>query len=178
MYAAVSHEGWRAYRQTGRLPQGYVFNRSLIQPAENLWESEVAQALQTQATVTAQAGQQTVVVAPLSVRGEAIGALGVCAESAQPLSPEDLQLIEAVSEQVALALESARLFDQNQRDAEREHAINRVTARIRNARSVDEVLSIAAQELRLATGVSRSVVEILPATDQLARTGHDEGVKA
>ena len=79
---------------------------------------------------------------------------------------------------MALALESARLFDQTQRDAEREHTINRVTGRIRNARSVDEVLSIAAQELRLATQASRSVVEILPATDQPARTGNGEGVKA
>ena len=58
------------------------------------------------------------------------------------------------------------MFEQTQRDAEREHTINRVTSRIRNARSVDEVLSIAAQELRLATRASRSVVEILPDDDQ------------
>jgi hypothetical protein len=56
---------------------------------------------------------------------------------------------------------------------EREHIINRVTSRIRNARSVDEVLSIAAQELRLATQASRSVVEILPTVDRSARA--DEG---
>jgi GAF domain-containing protein len=99
-------------------------------------------------------------------------------DPAHPLSAEDLQLIDAVSEQVALALESARLFDQTQRDAEREHTINRVTSRIRNARSVDEVLSIAAQELRLATRASRSVVEILPAADQPVHTGNGEGVKA
>ena len=53
-------------------------------------------------------------VTPLSVRGAAIGALGVYDDPAHPLSEEDLQLIEAVSEQVALALESARLFDQTQ----------------------------------------------------------------
>jgi len=99
-------------------------------------------------------------------------------DPAHPLSKEDLQLIEAVSEQVALALESARLFDQTQRDAERERTINRVTSRIRNARSVDEVLSIAAQELRLATRASRSVVEILPTVDEAARTDlSQEGVQ-
>jgi two-component system, NtrC family, sensor kinase len=114
----------------------------------------------------------------LSIRGESIGALGVYDDPAHPLSKEDLQLIEAVSEQVALALESARLFDQTQRDAERERTINRVTGRIRNARSVDEVLSIAVQELRLATRASRSVVEILPAVDEAARTDRgQEGVQ-
>jgi GAF domain-containing protein len=94
------------------------------------------------------------------------------------LNQEDLDLIETVAEQVALALEGARLFDQTQRDAEREHTINRVTSRIRNARSVDEVLAVAAQELRLATRAARSVVEIMPATDQPARSGNGEGVKA
>ena len=44
--------------------------------------------------------------------------------------------------------------------------------------SIDEVLTIATQELRLATRASRSVVEILPSTDQPARTGNGEGVKA
>jgi PAS domain S-box-containing protein len=178
LYAAVSHESWQAYRQTGSLGQGYLFDRALIQPADQVWEPEIAQALDQQALVTSHSEQRAMAVTPLSVRGEAIGAFGVYDDPAQPLSPEDLQLIEAVSEQVALALESARLFDQTQRDAAREHTINRVTSRIRSARSVDEVLSIAAQELRLATRASRSLAEILPADAEVARVdnGH-EGVQ-
>jgi GAF domain-containing protein len=169
LYAAVAHESWQAYRQTGQLAEGYLFNQALVQPADKIWEPEIAQALEQQALITSRSGQRAVTVTPLAVRGEAIGALGVYDSPAHPLSEEDLQLIEAISEQVALALESARLFDQNQRDAEREHTINRVTSRIRNARSVDEVLNIATQELRMATRASRSVVEILPAIDQPAR---------
>ncbi len=178
LYAAVSHESWQAYRQTGSLGQGYLFDRALIQPADQVWEPEIAQALEQQALVTSYSEQRALAVTPLSVRGEAVGAFGVYDDPAQPLSREDLQLIEAVSEQVALALESARLFDQTQRDAAREHTINRVTSRIRNARSVDEVLSIAAQELRLATRASRSLVEILPADAEVGRVdnGH-EGVQ-
>ncbi len=169
LYAAVSHESWQAYRQTGSLGEGYLFDQSLIRPADDVWEPEIAQALEQQALVTSQSEQRAIAVTPLSVRGESIGALGVYDDPAQPLTTEDLQLIEAVSEQVALALESARLFDQTQRDAAREHTINRVTSRIRNARSVDEVLSIAAQELRLATQASRSLVEILPTVEETAR---------
>ena len=177
LYAAVSRESWQAYRETGSLGAGYLFDRALIQPADNVWEPEIAQALEQQALVTTQSEQRAVAVTPLSIRGESIGVLGVYDDPAHPLSKEDLQLIEAVSEQVALALDSARLFDQTQRDAERERTINRVTGRIRSARSVDEVLSIAAQELRLATRASRSLVEILPAVDEAARTDRgQEGV--
>ena len=172
LYAAVSRESWQAYRETGNLGTGYLFDRALVQPADHVWEPEIAQALEQQALVATQSEQRAVAVTPLSVRGEPIGALGVYDDPAHPLSKEDLQLIEAVSEQVALALESARLFDQNQRDAERERTINRVTGRIRSARSVDEVLNIAAQELRLATRASRSVVEVLPEAEQPIRAGN------
>lgn len=176
LYAAVSHDSWQAYRQTGSLRQGYVFDRAVIRPVESVWEPEIVQALDQRALVTSQSGQRPVAVTPLSVRGEVIGALGVYDDPAHPLGKKDLDLIEAVSEQVALALENARLFDQNQRDAEREHTLNRITSRVRSARSVDEVLAIAAQELRMATGASRSMIEIQPNQDQLARPG--EGVRA
>jgi len=176
LYAAVSHDSWQAYRQTGSLRQGYMFDRAVIRPVESVWEPEIVQALDQRALVTSQSGQRPVAVTPLSVRGEVIGALGVYDDPAHPLGKKDLDLIEAVSEQVALALENARLFDQNQRDAEREHTLNRITSRVRSARSVDEVLAIAAQELRMATGASRSMIEIQPNQDQLARPG--EGVRA
>jgi PAS domain S-box-containing protein len=178
LYAAVSGEGWKDFRQAGRLPQGYVYDRILLQPAEQLWEPEMEQAIAQRKTVATQTDARAVAVTPLSVRGAIIGAIGVYDNPDRPLQAEDLTLIEAVSEQVALALESARLFEQTQHDAERERTINRITGRIRNARSVDEVLTIATQELRQATQASRSVAEISPATDQRAQAGNGEGVKA
>ncbi|NTU64934.1 MAG: PAS domain-containing protein [Chloroflexi bacterium] len=176
LYAAISHESWQAYRQTGGLQEGYMFDRALIRPAESVWEPEVAQALDQRALVTSRSGQRPVAVTPLAVRGEVIGALGVYDDPAHPLGKDDLDLIEAVSEQVALALENARLFDQNQRDAEREHTLNRITNRIRSARSVDEVLTIATQELRLATRAARSVAEIAPRSENHAHAGNDKGL--
>jgi PAS domain S-box-containing protein len=166
LYAAVSHTSWQTYRQAGSTREGYLFDQALVQPADKVWEPEIAQALEQEALIAPLSGQRAVAVAPLSVRGETIGALGVYADPTQPLTKEDLQLIEAVSEQVALALESARLFEQTERDAQREHTINRVTSLMRNAQSVDQVLSIAVQELRLAMGASRSAVEITLGTQQ------------
>ncbi|NIV31374.1 MAG: GAF domain-containing protein, partial [Anaerolineae bacterium] len=62
------------------------------------------------------ADDQSLAVAPLNVRGgELIGVLGVQADPEHPLSPEDMALIESVSEQVAQALEGARLMDEQQR---------------------------------------------------------------
>ncbi len=180
LYAAVSAEGWKTFRQSGQLPQGYRFDRALLQPAEQIWEPEMAQAVSEEKTIATHDAERAVAVSPLAVRGAIIGALGVYDNPDQPLQPDDLALLEVVSEQVALALESARLFEQTQRDAERERTINRITGRIRGARSVEEVLTVATQELRLATQASRSAVDIKPhaARPAAAGNGEHQGVKA
>ena len=182
LYATVSHEEWQAYRETEQLPDGYLYDRLEIQPAPQMWEPEIGQAIEQNETVSTHSEQRAVVVTPLAVRGEIIGALGLYDNPDRPLTPEDVALVEATSEQVSLALESARLFDQIQRDAERERTINRITSQVRSAQSVDEVLEIAAQELSLLTHASRSVIEIAPqvtaatrasdSADRLAGNGH------
>ncbi|HSJ55988.1 MAG TPA: GAF domain-containing protein, partial [Anaerolineae bacterium] len=59
--------------------------------------------------------QRSASVAPLSVWGETFGVLGVEVDPENPLSRDDQALLNAVSEQVAQALDSARLFDEEQR---------------------------------------------------------------
>jgi GAF domain-containing protein len=94
------------------------------------------------------------------VRGAVIGAIGVYDDPRHPLPPEDLALIEAVSEQVALALESARLFEQTQRDADRERTISAISERIYSTSDVKQLMQITAEELRRATGSARAIVRL------------------
>jgi GAF domain-containing protein len=74
----------------------------------------------------------------------------------------EIRPITALAQQMAIAIENRRLYDQQQRDAEREGTINRITSRLRNALSVEQVLNIATQEVRAATRASISVAEIAP----------------
>ncbi len=53
----------------------------------------------------------------LAVRGEPIGVLGVEQAAAQMLSSQDEEFLQAISDQVAQALERARLMEQTQRSA-------------------------------------------------------------
>jgi PAS domain S-box-containing protein len=142
LYTAVSREGWQDYRQVGKLPNGYRFDRALIEPAPDTWLPELGQAVARHELVTSQSGHQPAAVTPLEIRGEIIGALGVVDDPAHPMQADDLALVKAVSEQVALALESARLFDQTQRDTEREHSLNRIATALSRSSSVKELLPI------------------------------------
>jgi GAF domain-containing protein/PAS domain-containing protein len=132
MYRATAREGWQAMRETAALPKGYLFDRTDIQLAEDLWLPEIGRAVGQNALVapSGEAGRSSAAVAPLAVRGEIIGALGVYDDPQQPMSPDDLELVQSVSEQVALALESARLFEEARTRAEEMAALNELSQRL------------------------------------------------
>ena len=104
---------------------------------------------------------------PLKVGEEVIGALDAQSTLPAAFSKEDAAILGALADQVAIAIQNARLFDQTQaaleaarRLVQREHTIAAITDRIHGATDVKSVLRIAAEELRRATGSTRAVVRL------------------
>ncbi len=119
MYRALGREGWESFRATGQLPDGYLYDRDTLQAATDLWSEEIAQAAERQELVApADDEPGAMAVAPMQVHQEVVGVMGVYDDPEYPLSTDDLALIQAVSEQTALALESARLFEEARSRAE------------------------------------------------------------
>jgi GAF domain-containing protein len=104
-------------------------------------------------------GNGNVVRVPLVVRGQTIGAIEM-EGAGRPWTEQERAFVESVTTQAALALDSARLFDQTQRLADRERAINEITARIRAATGVSGILQTAARELATALNVPHAVARI------------------
>jgi GAF domain-containing protein len=99
------------------------------------------------------------VVVPIELRGETIGTLVVESPTSR-LNQEQLDLIKAVAERVAISAENARLFDETTRRAERERLVSDITGKIRSVNDPQAMMKIAMDELRNALGASR--VEIVP----------------
>ena len=98
---------------------------------------------------------------PIKLRGQVIGVLDLHeADEARLWTEHEIALAEAVAEQLALALESARLFEQTQARARREALTRRITDRIRDAMDVDAMLKTAIQELGQALGAPRVYVRL------------------
>jgi GAF domain-containing protein/HAMP domain-containing protein len=107
-----------------------------------------------------------VLSAPITIHGEEVGVLRL--EDTTPdreWTPGELGLARAVAGEVAIALENARLIEETEKRARRERTINRITSRIRNAPSIEQMLAVAAQELRVETHAARSIAEIAPEAD-------------
>jgi len=140
LYRATSREGWQAMREAGHLPTGYVFDRGALELNQDLWLPEIEQAVR-QNSLVQPTTLSSALASPLSVRGEVIGALGVLGDPRHRLLPEDIELVASVSEQVALALENARLFEQTQLTLAETQALYQASADITAAQTYDQVLA-------------------------------------
>jgi GAF domain-containing protein len=94
------------------------------------------------------------------LRGEIIGTLIVQTPSEEILNRDQVDLIKAVAERVALSVENARLFEDTTRRAERERLVSDITGKIRSAQDPQIMIQTAMEELRTALGASR--VEVIP----------------
>jgi GAF domain-containing protein len=107
---------------------------------------------------------------PIQVRGQAIGTL----ETRKPTgwSREETALLTKVVEQLGAALDSARLFEETQRRAAREHLARQISEKLRTLTQVEAIASTAADELGRALGTDTSFVT-LGLSEAPPDNGHD-----
>ncbi|HEX8993397.1 MAG TPA: GAF domain-containing protein [Anaerolineales bacterium] len=100
---------------------------------------------------------------PLSLRESVIGQIDLTGEA--EWTPEQRNLIETVATQAALALENARLVEQSQAAAQREHQLADITSKIWTANTIEGILQTAARELGQALDLSEATIELKMDTD-------------
>ena len=89
-----------------------------------------------------------------------------------PWATQEIETLEAISEQLGIALENARLFEETQRLAQRERIAAEVAGRIWSSTDVDTILQTAVQEIGKALNVSQGMIRLsLPEDEQ---TGEQE----
>lgn len=92
-------------------------------------------------------GEPTLVV-PIKLREQIIGVMHIKSPSRDRLwTASEINLTEAVSERLSLALENARLIQESQRQVIKEQAISEITGRIGSSINLDNVLLTAVEEL-------------------------------
>ncbi len=100
------------------------------------------------------------ILVPIIIRGQEIGELAVQIPKEESIKSDQMDLIRAVAERVAVIAENARLFDETSRRAQRERMVTDITTKIRETNDPQAMIETAIKELREALNVSR--VEIIP----------------
>lgn len=103
-------------------------------------------------SVLVHAESRQAILVPLVSKGLVIGTIGLSGES---YTQAHLNLLEEISEQLAVAVENARLYWQTQRQAGREFLINQLTKAIRQSLNIQQILETTVQEVGKVMGLSR-----------------------
>lgn len=113
----------------------------------------------------APAGSATLAV-PVKLRNQVIGIINVQAvKQGRDWSSDEIGMVQAISERLALALENARLFEETTRRAELERLSAELAGKIGSSIRLESILQTTAQELsRVLGGGTEVLVQIQPGT--------------
>jgi GAF domain-containing protein len=152
-FGEISREAWvEMLRVQPNL--GFLSDQRGIFPVGDLWEPQMEAVLQT-GEATPGDGDGTTMAMPIKVRGQVIGVVDAQkpGESSE-WTAEEVALMEMLAEQLGLALEGARLYQDTRRRAERERLTGEVTAHIRETLDLDIVLQTAVHDISEALGLA------------------------
>jgi GAF domain-containing protein len=131
------------YKITGAAP--------LVEP---LQKPEFEQALESGAVMVHQdENDKSSLVVPIKLRGEILGIVNIRQPGEKAWSKDEIELVQSVTDRLAISAENARLFEETTRRAERERAVSTITTKIRSTNDPQEMLAIALSEIKNALNV-------------------------
>jgi GAF domain-containing protein len=104
--------------------------------------------------------QKTIAI-PIRIRDQVTGAVRLRKpDEAGQWTEKEIDLMQTITDQLSVALESARLYQETIRRAERERLAGEITSHLRSSNDPQTILQTAVQELRQALQASRAQVMI------------------
>ena len=149
---AMTREGWSAFMTASeRLVHGYAFDGEALRliSRHDLKNNSLPTTLGETETTEEQPALPTNLASPIQVRGETVGVLGVRAPEGATISPMHQNLLQTIAQQLAEALERARLFEEMELARSQTDALYAGSEQVIQARSLDEVLRALVEHTRL-----------------------------
>lgn len=104
-------------------------------------------------------GSGSMITVPIKFRDQILGVVNLKVGD-QKVSEEFVSLIDSATDRLALALENARLLEDIQQRADREHRVANISDRVRAATDIDEILKTAAEEIGKSLGVGEVRIQL------------------
>ena len=161
-------KSWRSFLKSTRRNYTYSLRHSIFE-TDTIESNEARDALRQGHSIVAHLTEgtesntsTTVVAIPIRLRNQVLGVMDL--RFANVSVTEDLiGLLETTANRLALALENARLLEELQIRAGREHMVSEISAKLRESTDINSILRSAAVELGRALNTSEVLVQLRPA---------------
>ena len=120
-------------------------------------------------------GHRSLAQVPLMAQERLVGTLGLVSRTPEFFNQDDLKLLNAIGQQLGIAIANAQLFEEIRHRARRLSALNAIAAVINQALDLDTLLSTAVDKMMDVTGVDAASLRLIePETEQL-RMAYSQG---
>jgi len=161
-YGQMSMEAWRNLVRTG-MGQGQRYDPQRILPDGGPWREEMVQAEKD--------GPGATMAIPLKVREQVIGVLDAYKPSGTgEWTDDEVALFQALVDQLGVALDSARLYQDAQRRATQDRVLGEVAGRMRETLDMDAVIKTAVRDIGEALGIAEVEVRMGTGSDRVPAT--------
>ncbi len=163
-YGEISRQAWDELLRV-RADLSFRSDERGVTSAGDVWRPEMEEALREGNTAQISSPQSTdqpadggqCLAVPIKVRGQVVGVLDTYKpEDAGQWTPDEIAILESITEQLGASLESARLYQDTQRRAARERLTREITDELRRATSAEGIVQTAVDELFRVLGTSRA----------------------
>lgn len=158
-YGVMTRNAWVSFLRA-RPDLGFISDGETTVIDAETWRPEMAGALNSGAPTSGEDG--TTLAIPLRVRDQVVGVIDGRKPDGSAWSTEERDLLQALSDQLSTALESAQLYEETQRRAAREQAIAQVAGSVRQELYVEDVLRTAVDQVQQVLGLDKIVIQVVP----------------
>ncbi len=145
-YGEQSHLGWEEFSYQ-RKTYGYKSRSDgSVLPLEETADQQFEKTVNQNQIILDE--KNLVADIPISVRGKPVGVMRLSKpDNARTWQDNELDLAKVLATELSGAMDSARLFDETRKQAERERIVGEITTRMRETMSVEVVMQTAADEI-------------------------------
>ena len=101
------------------------------------------------------------IAVPIALGDDVLGVLDVQQNVVNGLKSHDVQVLEAIAGQTAVALRNARLYATTQQQAQQEGRLNEINQKLDAAQSIEEVMQIAVRELGQVFEADKTAIRLV-----------------
>ena len=162
-------EGWQEYVQQDYASLGLVREQGTAQETPDAWLPGMDKAVQYHNTIEeSNDNNQRTLALPIRLQDEVIGVLGFNRKGqTSTWSQTEIATVEAIVEQVGLALENQRLFDNTQAALAEADSLYQASAELNTARTYEDILQVIYQFTQLgqlSNNINISLFDVYPSS--------------